>query len=114
MMWNEFEEIAGYRVRFETYKNIIEPMYLAIPQTISKVEFVKMLDRKRFEYIPEKSQEQIKIEKKLRAEINGYIDEISYLESRIGDYNRMLDDETDARWIKEYKSLIKINRNRIK
>ena len=46
MMWEEFEKIAGYKVSFETYNNVIEPMYMAI--NVSKQEFVKMLDKKAF------------------------------------------------------------------
>ena len=48
MMWKEFEEIAGYEVSYETYSKVIEPMYMAIPDGISKQEFVKMLDKKAF------------------------------------------------------------------
>lgn len=50
MMWKEFEELAGYEVTYEDYTKIIEPMYMAIPESISKREFVKMIDRKRFDY----------------------------------------------------------------
>lgn len=49
MMKHEFEQIAGYEVRDKDYNEIIEPMYLAIPESISKQEFVKMVNRKRFE-----------------------------------------------------------------
>lgn len=48
MMWEEFENIAGYRVSYDTYKNIIEPMYMAIPENISKTEFCKMLNKAAF------------------------------------------------------------------
>lgn len=49
MMWHEFEQIAGYEVSFETYSNIIEPMYMAIcDQVATKQDFVKMLDKKAF------------------------------------------------------------------
>lgn len=48
MMWKEFEEIAGYEVSYETYHNVIEPMYMAIPGSISKQQFVKMLNKKEF------------------------------------------------------------------
>lgn len=47
MMHQEFERIAGYKVSFEDYTNIIEPMYMAT--TLSKEEFVKTLNRKAFE-----------------------------------------------------------------
>ena len=55
MMWKEFEEIAGYEVSFETYNTVIEPMYNAIPEGITKQEFVKMLDKKAFA-LPTKTQ----------------------------------------------------------
>ena len=47
MMWKEFEEIAGYEVSYDDYHDYIEPMYMALP-TVTKAEFVKMIDRKRF------------------------------------------------------------------
>ena len=45
-MWEEFERIAGYEVSFEDYTQIIEPMYMAT--NLSKEEFIKCLDKKRF------------------------------------------------------------------
>ena len=48
MMWHEFEELAGYEVSYKTYAEIIEPMYMALPDSINKQEFVKMLNRKVF------------------------------------------------------------------
>lgn len=53
MMYKEFEEIAGYEVSYETYINIIEPMYTAT--NLSKQEFVKLLDKKAFA-LPTQSQ----------------------------------------------------------
>lgn len=47
MMWNEFEEIAGYEVSYDDYTNILEPMYNATE--LSKQEFVKVIDRRRFD-----------------------------------------------------------------
>ena len=46
MMHKEFEEIAGYEVSFETYTNVIEPMYMAT--NLSKQKFVKLLNKKAF------------------------------------------------------------------
>lgn len=54
MMWKEFEEIAGYEVSYDDYHNIIEPMYMAVPESVSKREFVKMIDKKRFALKTEK------------------------------------------------------------
>ena len=47
MMQREFETLAGYEVTAKDYHDIIEPMYMALPN-VSKTEFVKMIDRKRF------------------------------------------------------------------
>lgn len=52
MMQQEFEELAGYEVSFEDYNNIIEPMYMAT--NLSKQEFVKVIDKKRFALKTEK------------------------------------------------------------
>lgn len=46
MMKHEFEALAGYEVTNEDYDNVIEPMYMAT--NLSKQEFVKCIDRKRF------------------------------------------------------------------
>lgn len=53
MMKHEFEKLAGYEVSYEDYKNIIEPMYMATD--LSKADFVKCIDRKRFA-LPTKKQ----------------------------------------------------------
>ena len=55
MLKEEFEALAGYDVTYEDYKNIIEPMYMAVPDTMSKAEFVKCIDKKRFA-LPTKAQ----------------------------------------------------------
>lgn len=47
MMKHEFEALAGYKVTDEDYTNIIEPMYMAVK--LDKAEFVKCVNRKRFE-----------------------------------------------------------------
>ena len=46
MMKHEFEALAGYEVTTEDYNNLIEPMYMAV--NVTKQEFVKMIDKKRF------------------------------------------------------------------
>ena len=48
MMYEEFMKIAGYEVAYDTYTDIIEPMYMATPDNITKEQFVAMLDRKAF------------------------------------------------------------------
>ena len=52
MMREEFQKIAGYEVSNEDYINIIEPMYMAT--NLSKEDFVKVIDRKRFDIGAEK------------------------------------------------------------
>lgn len=48
MMKHEFEALAGYEVSNDDYNNVIEPMYMATNMT--KQEFVKVIDRKRFDF----------------------------------------------------------------
>lgn len=67
MMKHEFEALAGYEVSTEDYNNIIEPMYMALPGTITKSEFVKMVNKKRFALKPLKTM--VKEMKKLAAEL---------------------------------------------
>ena len=62
MMWNEFMELAGYEVSYETYSKVIEPMYMALPENITKQDFIKMLDKKAFA-LPTKKQMQNKMKK---------------------------------------------------
>ena len=62
MMWNEFMELAGYEVSYETYSKVIEPLYMALPENITKQEFIKMLDKKAFA-LPTKKQMQNKMKK---------------------------------------------------
>lgn len=50
MMKHEFEALAGYEVSAEDYNKIIEPMYMATD--LSKEEFVKVIDKKRFALRP--------------------------------------------------------------
>ena len=66
MMHNEFEKIAGYEVSYDDYKNIIEPMYMAT--NLDKYEFVKTLDRKRFD-LGAKKRNLIKEMKKIAAHL---------------------------------------------
>lgn len=49
MMWAEYERLTKVSVSWEVYHYIIEPMYLAIPEQMSKQQFVKMLNNKYME-----------------------------------------------------------------
>lgn len=79
MFWTEFEELAGYKVRFSDYADIIEPMYMALPN-VSKQEFVKMLDKKRFALRSE--QTIIKEIKKLACELRETCDHYTDFEKK--------------------------------
>lgn len=46
-MKHEFEKLAGYEVTIRDYLDIIEPMYMAT--NLDKSDFVKCLDRNRFD-----------------------------------------------------------------
>ena len=50
MMYEEFMNMAGYEVSYSDYINIIEPMYMALD--LDKSDFIKCLNRKRFELEP--------------------------------------------------------------
>lgn len=50
MMKEEFEKLAGYEVSSNDYYNIIEKMYMAVD--MSKADFVKTIDKKRFALKP--------------------------------------------------------------
>ena len=65
MMYQEFENIAGYEVSYDDYTNIIEPMYMAT--NLSKQEFVKCLDRKQFDLNYKKQQYKKQLLKEMKA-----------------------------------------------
>lgn len=44
MLQSEFESLWGKHVPVTMYKEVIEPMYLAMPEYYSKVDFVGMLE----------------------------------------------------------------------
>jgi len=74
MMKFEFEQIAGYEVSTHDYIQIIEPMYMA--SSLSKEEFVKTLNKKRFALKPLKSyiKEMKKLAKELKESCTHYTD----------------------------------------
>lgn len=47
MMYSEFLNIAKTnKVSYEVYKSIVEPMYMATPEDMTKQEFIKLLNIK--------------------------------------------------------------------
>lgn len=51
MMHEEFEKLMGCNVKYDTYVNIIEPMYMAL-SNVSKEDFCKLLNKKAIELKP--------------------------------------------------------------
>lgn len=82
MMKHEFEQLAGYEVSTSDYDNIIEPMYMAT--NVTKAEFVKMIDRKRFE---------VKAESKKIVKVLNITDNSGSLRTPNGCYNHLVDVE---------------------
>lgn len=78
MMKEEFETLAGYEVSWEDYSNIIEPMYMAL-ETVTKQEFVQMIDRKRFA---------LKTRKEFIKEMKALAEEIMEWTERTGAYEQ--------------------------
>lgn len=114
MMYQEFEEIAGYEVSYEDYNNIIEPMYNAT--NLSKQEFVKTLNLKFFKDRmpkPEKNIKRMLVRNKVgeRMTPNGCYYYIEFVELvdvviKTGQYViKPLDDEDFANLRKEGRDL---------
>lgn len=83
MMKQEFEALAGYEVSIDDYNKIIEPMYMST--NLTKAEFVKTIDKKRFALKPLKTyikeMKQIAKEIERRCTIDGAYD----LTERLGE-----------------------------
>lgn len=112
MMHEEFEQLAGYRVTYDDYHNIIEPMYMAT--TLSKQDFIETLNRKRFEYIPQKSPEAIALELKLKEELEAINKDIRWYKDKHDMYVEWIH-EGDDFWkkdVKHCKEMIKILKRR--
>lgn len=112
MLKHEFEIIAGYSVSEDDYYDIIEPMYNAT--NLDKDDFIKCLDRKRFEIIVEKSQERIELEEQINTEIRNLKEAINGAKLRLDGCKKMLEGEDDEKYIKRYKAAIKQLREEIK
>lgn len=114
MMKEEFERLAGYEVSFEDYNKVIEPMYMAT--NLDKVEFVNVIDRKRFEVKHQKSEEQIQMEESLNEEIKMLKSDVEWYQGRIRMFETYLQDDDSEFWkneIKTCKYQIKLLKNRI-
>ena len=111
MMKCEFETLIGKEVSYETFK-MYESMYSALPENISKVDFVNMLNIKA---IPE-SEEAIERRKKREEFINDIKDhiagkkaDIKYFEQENERYRRYIEEEESKEDIKLYRNWIRGN-----
>lgn len=71
MMKYEFEELAGYEVSTEDYENIIEPMYIAT--NLTKAEFVKVIDKKRFAIVKKEEEKAVFVSNGSRTPNGAYV-----------------------------------------
>lgn len=111
MMKCEFETLIGKEVSYETFE-MYESMYSALPENISKVDFVNMLNIKA---IPE-SEEAIERRKKREEFINDIKDQIAgkkadikYFEQENERYRRYITEEESKEEIKLYRNWIRGN-----
>lgn len=110
MMKCEFETLIGKEVSYETFE-MYEAMYHALPENISKVDFVNMLNIKA---IPE-SEEAIhrRMEKEqlihdIKQQIADLNEKIKYEQGNIVRYTCFIEEATsdEKEWIKDYKRWI--------
>ena len=110
MMKCEFEELIGKEVSYETFE-MYESMYMALPENISKADFVNMLNIKA---IPE-SEEAIhrRMEKEqlihdIKQQIADLKEKISYEQRNIERYTCFIEEATpeEKEWVKDYKRWI--------
>ena len=111
MMKEEFEELIGKEVSYDTF-SMYETMYSALPENVNKQRFVEMLN---IEAIPE-SPEAIERRKKREEFINDINDqiaskkaEINYLEQENERYRRYITEEESKEDIKLYRNWIRSN-----
>ena len=111
MMKCEFEELIGKEVSYETFE-MYESMYSALPENISKVDFVNMLNIKA---IPE-SEEAIERRKKreeffndIKDQIAGKKADIKYFEQENERYRSYIAEEESKEDIKLYRNFIRSN-----
>lgn len=44
MLWSEFESLAEIHVSWDVYHDIVERMYMSLPDKINKLEFIQLLN----------------------------------------------------------------------
>lgn len=112
MMKHEFEQLAGYSVSSDDYYKIIEPMYIAAD--IDKVDFIKCLNRERFEIKVQKTKEQIEFENTLKREIDSLKETIAWYKDQIACKKSLIDSEDDEKWLSIWKADLKTYKQEIK
>lgn len=116
MMKQEFEMLAGYAVSQEDYNKIIEPMYMAT--NLSKEDFIKCVDRKRFEYIAPKSIAQQELEDSINEMLRDLESNLGYSQRCMATVKGCLEelpgDEFYLGSLKYWKTRIKDIKSQIK
>ena len=111
MMYSEFLKGTGCRENENNYKVFERLEILYMNSDMTKEEIYeygkKLVDNSKTEL-------EVAKEKAVKDEINKIKDGIRYAKGLIAEYQNFLTIETDINWIKEWKRLIKVNRDCIK
>ena len=102
MMKHEFEEMVGKEVTVETFE-MYEAMYMALPEHVSKQEFVKMLNIKAIPENPEataRCEANERRKQAIKEKIAGIKEEIERLKRFREMYKTQIDDfeKREYRW----------------
>lgn len=108
MMQSEFEKMIGKKVSYETFE-MYEKMYSALPENVTKQQFVEMLNVKS---IPE-SEDAIARRAERDKFVEGIKKEIRDLDEKI-EYEQYLLDNDSFGACKSYLKLLKAQRKELK
>ncbi len=56
MLWSEFESLAEIHVSWDVYHDIVERMYMSLPDKINKLEFIQLLNLEHLQELSESYQ----------------------------------------------------------
>ena len=111
MLKSEFESLIGKEVSYETFE-MYESMYSALPENISKVDFVNMLNIKAIpesEEAVKRRQEREGLVSDIKDQIEGKKAEIKYFERENERYRSYITEEVSKEDVKLYRNWIRGN-----
>ena len=111
MLFSEFVEGTGCRETDHNYK-VYKELEIIYMNTDCTKEHIYEMGKKLVDN--SKTEEELELEAKIKAEIKEYREEKKYYENRIKAVQAMLVDEADPEWIKEYKRMLKLYRGYVK